>query len=287
MLTYKQIEKIEQFINEAQGLKQDALSGENFYNLAVALEDRIIARNIGYKSIVSWSACYEKGWNEYTDENWENYLEDKIVENLETIISSLEGLLDACQVYPYIIEVRNDIEKGRELEKFACKNFIIELCAKYQGKVDFGKTAQDYCKNKALLAPSEAEALCKGMLTKLEFYLSDICEEKKMVKAPAQKKETNIYMTQNQTNHQETNVNITITIEDCFKALDDCETLKDDEIEEIKQQLSEIETLLKDKKGKRKAIKEKISNALKWIANKGTDVMVSVLPFVLQSLQGL
>ncbi len=283
MLTYRQIEKIETFIKETEELKESGLAGEDFYNKSVALDNKIMASELEYMSIINWKDCFYYSSNSHSMK----YYVEKIKSKIDMIKSSLQGLLDAYTVYPYILEVRKDIEKGKALQNFEHKDFIIEICAKYQGKVDFGKTAQDYCNKKFSLKSNEAESLCNGMLTKLEFYLNEICEEKKVAKSQPTQKQMVVNFNQTQTNHQETNVNIKITIEDCFKALDDCETLKYDEIEEIKQQLSEIENLLKDKKGKRKVIKEKISNALKWIANKGTDVMIAVLPFVLQNLQGL
>ena len=126
-----------------------------------------------------------------------------------------------------------------------------------------------------------------GIIQKLELYLNEICEEKKPVKRQTQEKQTVVNVNQNVNQKQETNVNITISFEDCFKALDDCETLDDVETQQIKAQLEEIQGLLKDKKGKKKSIKSKISSCLKWVAEKGTDVMIAVLPVLLQSLQGL
>ncbi len=59
------------------------------------------------------------------------------------------------------------------------------------------------------------------------------------------------------------------------------------DIEELKEMLGEIEKLLKDKKGQKKTIRQKIGNVLKWIADKTTDVMIAVLPVLLQSLEML
>ena len=139
------------------------------------------------------------------------------------------------------------------------------------------------------LINDETDAIFKGVIQKLNLYLTEICEEKKVVRTQSQFKQPIIQVNQNQNvnQNQETNVNISFLFEDCFKALDDCETLDEIETQEIKAQLQEIQELLKDKKGQKKSIKSKIASILKWIAEKGTDVMITVLPMLLQSLQGL
>lgn len=69
------------------------------------------------------------------------------------------------------------------------------------------------------------------------------------------------------------------------KSLDDCETISQEDILEIKK-LEDIQELMKDKKGK-KTIRDKISSALKWVADKGTDAMIALLPTLVMVLTNL
>lgn len=91
---------------------------------------------------------------------------------------------------------------------------------------------------------------------------------------------------QNQNNSQAQNfsADINISIQNCLKDLDDCETLDEKELFDIKTQIEEIKRLLEDKRGKKKAIREKIASILKWVADKGTDAMISVLPALISTL---
>lgn len=51
--------------------------------------------------------------------------------------------------------------------------------------------------------------------------------------------------------------------------------------------MAEIQKLLENKRGNKKSIREKIKDALKWIAEKGTDVMIAVLPTVITILNNI
>ncbi|MBO5223060.1 MAG: hypothetical protein J6C23_00915 [Clostridia bacterium] len=284
-MTYKQIEQIESFIKEVNELKEDtAIAHKVLYERGRTLHEKFSASNVGYMVAVNWNNCAFFGYAG----NSTTYFVDKIKSNLEVMLSALKGILDAIPQYSYILEVRKDIARGRKIKKADKHNFIAEIVVKYQGKIDFGKVIQDYLKEDNMLSWSiEDTSYFNGIIQKLELYLVEICEEKKTAKRQTQEKQTVVNVNQNVNQNQETNVNVTISFEDCFKALDDCETLNDTETQEIKKQLQEIQELLKDKKGKKKSIKSKIANILKWVAEKGTDVMIAVLPVLLQSLQGL
>ena len=283
-MTYKQIEQIEKFIHEVKELneKRTTLTPQQWLASAMTMNEKLLVSGIGYNNTMDWEKC-----SYFMYEDGTKYFPEEIASNIAVMLSALQGILDAIPQYPYILEVRKDIARGRKIKKANKHNFIAEIVVKYQGKIDFGKVIQDYLKEDNMLSWSiEDASYFNGLIQKLELYLSEICEEKKVVKPQSQPK-PNIVIQQNQNVNQEANINIAVSFEDCFKALDDCETLDDVETQEIKAQLEEIQELLKDKKGKKKSIKQKIGNILKWIAEKGTDVMVAVLPVVLQGLQGL
>ena len=279
-MTYKQIQQLEDFIKDVTGLKNNiALSDKDLYEQGKTLHERIVACNLGYSLTIPWK---NYAFCSFPD-NKPVYYVDKIKSSMEVMISALQGILDAIPQYPYILEVRKDIELGKD-SNTRKRAYITEMLVKYQGKIDFGKAVLDYVKNDSMVA---GNACYEGVLQKLGLYLLEICEEKKVARTQSQSKQNIFNIQQSQNVSQETNVNVEISFEDCFKALDDCETLDDTETQEIKAQLEEIQELLKDKKGKKKSIKQKIGNVLKWIAEKGTDVMIAVLPVVLQSLRGL
>ena len=279
-MTYKQIEQIESFIKEVNELKESTtIAHKVLYERGRTLHEKFSASNVGYLASVNWNNCAFFGFANGTT----TYYIDKIKSNFEVMLSALQGILDAIPQYPYILEVRKDIELGKE-SNTRKRAYITEMLVKYQGKIDFGKAVLDYVKNDSMIA---GNACHEGVLQKLGLYLLEICEEKKAVRTQSQPKQNIFNIQQSQNVSQETNISVEISFEDCFKALDDCETLDDTETQEIKAQLEEIQELLKDKKGKKKSIKQKIGNVLKWIAEKGTDVMIAVLPVVLQSLQGL
>ena len=111
----------------------------------------------------------------------------------------------------------------------------------------------------------------------------------KKPKTSSNVKTTNINVTQTQNNNQvqTTDVNLNLSIENCLKDLEDCESVSEEEISEIKVQMAEIQKLLENKRGNKKSIREKIKDALKWIAEKGTDVMIAVLPTVITILNNI
>lgn len=285
MITYRQIEQIENFIKEEQQLEdRNGLTNEKWLAQAKSLDERIIASGIGYKKdAIDWGKC-----SVFLFDDGVKYYPDDILSNLTIIRSALQGILDGISYYPYILEVRKDIEQGKKVGKSGKRKFITEMLVKYQGKIDFGKAVQEYLRQEDILSLNDDKtAYFNGVLQKLEFYLLEVCEEKKVARTQSQPKQNIFNIQQSQNVSQETNVNVEISFEDCFKALDDCETLDDTETQEIKAQLEEIEELLKDKKGKKKEIGKKIGEILKWLGGKCTDVMIAVLPMLLQNLQGL
>ena len=108
MLTYKQIEQIEQYIKELNWLKSNSeLHDEALYDAAYELENKIEASKIGYKhEIFRWddATVYEYGYEMLI------YHDEKVMSFIDIIISSLEGILNALPFYSELCEVRKDVK---------------------------------------------------------------------------------------------------------------------------------------------------------------------------------
>lgn len=287
-MTYQQIELAEKYIARAKYIKDKSnYPAEFLHSESNTLDTEAKASGIGYKGdCIDWRDAVE--WSE--GECYYNI--EQIKRILDTIIAELNGLLIAIPYYGLLCDIRKDIKRGNQTKNSKKFNFVVEMVTKYDGKISFGKVVLDYIKDGDLVLSSNTEPIFNGVAEKLKIYMQELCEEKKTARSNSGKSTTtNININQQQQNTQTATANqtVSVTFEDCFKSLDDCETIHENkaELNEIKQQITELQNLLKDSKGKKIMIREKISSLLKWIADKGTDVMTAVLPVVLAGLQKL
>lgn len=82
-------------------------------------------------------------------------------------------------------------------------------------------------------------------------------------------------------NTNENKVNINISFSDVRREIEDMSALPDTEIEEIMNKINELEKIVKspDRKSKKW---ENAKSIVKWIADKGVDVGIALLPLLLQ-----
>lgn len=83
------------------------------------------------------------------------------------------------------------------------------------------------------------------------------------------------------TNKNENKVDINISFSDVRKEIENMSALPDAEIEEILNKISELETIIKSSERKSKKW-ENAKGIVKWIADKGVDVGIALLPLLLQ-----
>ena len=286
MITYKQIEQIEKYLVPVNKLReQKTYVSKELYETSKNLDERIRASSIGYSPIINWNNCLVV----YSDRNI-SFNSATIKSNLMVMQAALEGILNSIPYYSEIVAIRKDIANGREIDGNEEKqSFVAELVTTYQGKIDFGADIYDFVRSDvSFYWEQKYDSIYNGVLRRMELYLNDIGKEKHSSSERVDKR-PNIIVNQNQNVNQtqSSNIDIDISMEDCFKNLDDCETLTPSDLEEIKEQINEIRNLLQNKKGKKKTIKEKIGSILKWLADRGTDVMIAVLPHLTKVLQGL
>ena len=86
-------------------------------------------------------------------------------------------------------------------------------------------------------------------------------------------------ITFNNSNHIETTINISFT--EAKKQIESMSSLREDEIEEITSKIDEIERIVNSKDRKTKKW-ENAKEIIKWIAEKGVDVGITLLPLLLQ-----
>ena len=86
-------------------------------------------------------------------------------------------------------------------------------------------------------------------------------------------------VTINNTNRMDVNVNITFS--EARAKVEDMTSLKEEEIQEILQKIDELEQLVNSKDRKTKKW-DKAKEIIKWIAEKGIDVGLTLLPLLLK-----
>ena len=83
------------------------------------------------------------------------------------------------------------------------------------------------------------------------------------------------------TNHNENHNTMTVTFEAVREAIDNMTSLPDEEIQEVKKKIDELEAIVKSKDSKSKKW-SKAKDIIKWVADKGVDVGIALLPLILQ-----
>lgn len=83
------------------------------------------------------------------------------------------------------------------------------------------------------------------------------------------------------TNSNENKIDINISFNDVRREIENMSALPDTEIEEILQKINELENIVKSSERKSKKW-ENAKGIIKWIADKGVDVGIAVLPLLLQ-----
>lgn len=284
-MTYAQIEQIEDFIKQLDLLEQTVPDDCDAYaNEIRNLNDQIGASVKGYDSDkIDFGKTYKII-------NYQNYSGAYDVKALKDVIkimrSSLQAILNCDPIYPMICELRNDIKDSESVQDGDEIYYITEIVEKYSSVIRFSDAVSSLIQKQVdckYLDENAVYSVFRGVVESLKFYLKNIYVAKEQNSKSADRQVT-VVQNNNQSNYQNVGVAININIEDCLKDLDDCETLSEQELSDIKAQLDEIKQLLADKRGKKKAIKEKISSILKWVADKGTDVMIALLPTLITTL---
>ncbi len=225
---------------------------------------------------INWNRAYVT--NSYGSYPYGYYNSQEIDRIADIMLSCLNGILSSIPEYPMICSLKEDIAEGKANTKKSKVSYIVRMNEKYSSILSFSNEVNDLVKRVSSGQDSGGQTLIdslyQGVIENLKLYLNDICSDKSNKSEKASPLQINV----NQNNNQTVAIDINIEIENCYKALDDCESISEGEISEIKSKLAEIEGLLKEGKGKRKPIRERIQGILKWLANKSAEAMIAVLP---------
>lgn len=135
----------------------------------------------------------------------------------------------------------------------------------------------------------------RKLKTKLEYNKAVLIDENEKVKQRAKSeqeqreleklrlqvelKKTGI--TINNTNTNENNNSVSVTFESVRDKVNNMTSLPDEDIEEIQNRIDEIEEIVNSKETKSKKW-SKAKEIIKWIADKGVDVGITLLPLILK-----
>ena len=72
-----------------------------------------------------------------------------------------------------------------------------------------------------------------------------------------------------------------ISFEDARKTINDMSSLSENEIEEIQSKINALEEIVNSKESKSKKW-SKAKDIIKWVADKGVDVGIALLPLILK-----
>lgn len=137
----------------------------------------------------------------------------------------------------------------------------------------------------------------RKLKTKLEYNKAVLIDENEKVKQRAKSeqeqreleklrlqvelKKTDITITNTNTNTNENNNSVSVTFESVRDKVNNMTSLPDEDIEEIQNRIDEIEEIVNSKETKSKKW-SKAKEIIKWIADKGVDVGIALLPLILK-----
>ena len=137
----------------------------------------------------------------------------------------------------------------------------------------------------------------RKLKTKLEYNKAVLIDENEKVKQRAKSeqeqreleklrlqvelKKTDITITNTNTNTNENNNSVSVTFESVRDKVNNMTSLPDEDIEEIQKRIDEIEEIVNSKETKSKKW-SKAKEIIKWIADKGVDVGIALLPLILK-----
>lgn len=272
-MTKQEITQAERFLAEIKALRNNAsLQWVDCFNEAKNLEGKI-------QSCFSEFSPKGYSWNTIYANYQVRHCDRQEIDNaLDIMYECLQSILNRIPQYDLVCRLRDDISYGKRIGVQYYRGFIEDKVSYYSAYFYFPQEVEELMTNWRSgkeVDEWQIESVFRLTLVTLEqqvdLLLSNEQSKKSVAPAPS------IIFNQTLNQNQSVQVSTEVSIRNCICALEECETLDEEELASIKSQLNEIQELLKEKK-RRKSVGKKVSDILKWLANKTTDVMIAVLP---------
>lgn len=183
--------------------------------------------------------------------------------------------------------ISEDIEKIDSINTMTYvekKDFYIELTSKYNNMIsNFGNGLYGYYRKSDFY---DEDIDVKSLLTNFKKIQAMLCTFKANDFKNFEE-ENNHYplinnaVTSNNTNNNSNLTNINISFEEVRKTIQNMDNLNDNELSEILSKIDEIESIIQSNDTKRNKW-NKLKSFLIWLADKGVDVAIAILPLLLK-----
>ena len=177
----------------------------------------------------------------------------------------------------------NNKEQELLIEKIARVVFneveLEELSLNYYTLYSQNNNKEDATKLKSKLELKKAKLIDDNDIENRKYEVQKMELEKMRIQE--QMKDKNFVINNNNNNEAISCVNVSTSFEEVRRKIDNMTALTEPEIEEIKNKINEIESIVNSTNSKQKKW-SKVKDIIKWIADKGVDVGIALLPLILQ-----
>lgn len=158
---------------------------------------------------------------------------------------------------------------------------VMELCLNYYSSYnEYDDFLSDVQKLKAKLKYKRATIIDENKTTE-EHEQREIEKLRLQVELAKESSAVHNHNINNVENKNIINNTMNISFEDARKTINDMSSLSENEIEEIQSQINALEEIVNSKESKSKKW-SKAKDIIKWVADKGVDVGIALLPLILK-----
>lgn len=298
LYTYAQIEKIEQYIEKIKKLQSSSLDGAKLYDAVSHLDDMICTSYKEYNPNIHWNAAIEED-DPYGKTTYNN---DRILEFLEVMEASLQGILNSLECIPEICSIRDDIARGNELlqlqnasaEEEQFREYVRDMLLKYDSV--FSRSQYSYLSGQGFNGSTHniktiVDALHKHLRSINGYSVSSFSlrGSEEQTTQSANYNMPPIHITANGGNANasasaQVTVDISVQIEQTIEQVKDA-CLKPEEEAAILDKLDELKGISQEKNKRTKW--DKIKGVFQWLAEQGLQVAGWLVPLIYQIMQGV
>lgn len=294
--TYAQIEKIEQYIEKIKELQSSSLDGAKLYDAVSHLDDMISTSYKEYDPNIHWNAAIEED-DPYGETTYNN---DRILEFLEVMEASLQGILNSLECIPEICSIRDDIARGNELlqlqnvsaEEEQCCEYVRDMLLKYDSI--FSRSQYSYLLGQGFNGSTHniktiVNALHKHLRSIDGYSVSSFSlrgSEEQTTKS-ANYNMPPIHITANGGNANasasaQVNVDVSVQIEQTIEKVKEACLSPEEEVA-ILAKLDELKGIAKEKNIRTRW--DKVKGVFKWLAEQSLQAASWIVPLIAQLMQ--